>query len=79
MYFFNMKLQRKNMLFKQDVFVTHECPGRNKVHIGYFEYTGHCQGHKVIDNGVIWKGFISWEFMPNKKFLSLIFQMLLSR
>ena len=31
-----------------------------KSKIGYFKYKSHRQGHKVIDFGVIWKGFISW-------------------
>ena len=36
-------------------------PGHNKDQIDYFKYKG--QGQKVIDSGVIWKGFIR----PNKK------------
>ena len=35
--------------------------------IDYFYGKGHSQGHKVIDLGVIWKGFISWVYMPTMK------------
>ena len=34
-------------------------PAATKSKIGYFKHKGHGQGHKVIDLGVIWKGFIS--------------------
>ena len=44
-----------------------------KVQIGYFLYKGHSQCHKLINLGVCWKGFISWEFMPNVTSLSLTF------
>ena len=37
------------------------------------------QGHKVIHLGVIWKGFISWGYMPNMKSLSLTVQKLWPR
>ena len=39
------------------------------VQIGYFKFKGHGQGHKVIGLGDIWKGFISWVWMPNMKSL----------
>ena len=32
---------------------------------------GRGQGQNVIDIGVIWKGLISWAYMPNMKYLSL--------
>ena len=35
--------------------------GRNKVQTGYCKHTGNGQCHEVIDLGVIWKDFISWE------------------
>ena len=44
-------------------------PSGNIVQIGYFKFKGHGQGHKVIDLGDIWKGFISWVWMPNMKYL----------
>ena len=34
----------------------------------------HGQGHKVIDLSVIWKGYISWVYMPSLKSLSLSLQ-----
>ena len=42
--------------------VKHKCPRGNKCQIGYFQYKGHSQGHKVIDPDVIWKAFISWVY-----------------
>ena len=48
--------------------------GGRIVQIGYFQYTCHDQGHKVIDPGVIWKGFISWESMPHMSFYILQFK-----
>ena len=53
----------------KNVFVN--APGGNNDQIGHFKYKGPSQGHKVIDSGVIWKGFISWEYMPNMKSISL--------
>ena len=35
---------------------------------------GHFQGYNVIDLDAIWKGFISWECMPNMKSLSPLVQ-----
>ena len=49
-------------------------PGNNKVQIGYFKYKGHDLGHKVIDLGVTWKGFISWVCIPYLQSLSLMVQ-----
>ena len=43
-----------------------------KYQIGYFQY----KGRKVIDLGVIWKGFISGVCMPNMKCMSLTVQKL---
>ena len=40
---------------------------------------GHGQGHKVIELDVIWKGFISWVYMPNMKSLSFQVQKLRPR
>ena len=42
----------------------------------YFYLQGQSQGHYVIDLGVIWKGIISEERMPNMKALSLVVQKL---
>ena len=42
-----------------------------KAILSYFKHEGQSKGHKVIDLGVIWKGIIIWEYMPNMKHLSL--------
>ena len=54
---------------KTDVFVKHKCPRQQQTPKMAFLYKG--QGHKVIDLGVTWKGFISWVCMPHMKSLSL--------
>ena len=56
-----------------------DAPSGNKVQNGYFKNKGHGQGHKVIDLGVIWKGFISRVCMQNMKSLSLTVQKLWPR
>ena len=48
----------------------------NKVPNWLFLYKGHGQGHKVVDLGVIWKGFISWVCMQIMKSLSFTVQKL---
>ena len=42
----------------------------NNIRYSYYKYYG--QGHKVIDTGLIWKGFVSWD----KIHLSLTLQKL---
>ena len=54
-------------------------PAATKSKICYFKYKGLCQGHTVIDLGVIWKGFIRWVCIPNMKslYLKAILQVLI--
>ena len=53
-------MNKVNFLFKIAIFRTH----------------GHGQGHRVIDLGVIGKGFIRRVCIPSKKYLSLLVQKL---
>ena len=53
--------------------------GGDKVQNWIYQYKGHDQGNKVINLGVIWKGFISWVCIPNMKSVSLRVQQLWPR
>ena len=72
-----LTVQSTNNIPKNMCLWNTNAPASNKVKISYLQYQYH--GHNVNDICVIWKGFISWVYMPSIKTPSLAVRKFWSR